>query len=533
MFQSKSSKRIYNIPIFSSSQGSFLYEISISPADDSVYMTNSERHQVWRILRVEDVKNPADNWEVMVGTGERCVPGEKGNCGDGGMALEAKLSFPKGLAISVDKTMYISDGKNIRVVYKSGKIDTLVGTHSTHHNLRPIGCTSPYLVSEVELHWPSKLALSPLDSTLHIVDDSQVLRLTPDMRLSIVAGRSLRCSEPLNHTQAQKTKFGPIVDIGFAQDGSLFIAEKTGHRVTAVQKVSYRGDVTQVVGDPLGPGCICEAGNCSLCANNSPLLARQVAFKVLSSFAVSPDGNLHVADNKALQIFTVKPVTPVADDAGHASIVDSLQKEVYVFNKFGQHLSTKNVETGARKYSFEYSKSSGFGKLLKVSDSVGNKILLQRDYTHRVQVIENTFGQKYSTKMNSLGKLHSFQITKRKEVKFEYSQNDFQLESVSYSTGDLFSYQYNTVGALSRAIAPTGESFALTMDPNCLVGNDPGLCLMGRRNGELVMNITATEDKESYFTGNETQSIKAFLPSCVFQSRSVGPVCEWMGCCRS
>ena len=465
-------------------------------------MTNSERHQVWRILRVEDVTSPTDNWEVMVGTGERCVPGDQGNCGDGGMANAAKLSFPKGLAISVDKTMYISDGKNIRVVFQNGKIDTLIGTHSTHHTLKPIGCISPYLVSEVELHWPTKLALSPLDSTLHIVDDSQVLRLTPDLRLSVVAGRSIQCSDPLNHTQAQKTKFGPIVDIGFSQDGNLFIAEKTGQRVTAVQKVSYGGSVQEILGDPRGPGCICEAGNCSACAQAAPLLASQVAFKVLSAFAVSPEGNLHVADNKALQIFTVKPDTPQADASGLSKLVDVMEKEVYVFNKYGQHLKTESLETQATTYSFEYSKSSGFGKLLKVSDSTGNKILLQRDYTHQVQVIENTFGQKYSTKMNSLGKLQSFQITKRQEVKFEYKGNDFLLETVSYSNGDLFNYKYSAEGALIQAITPTGESFSLTMDPNCLTLDEPGLCLLGYRNSKLAINITASAKEEKFATGN-------------------------------
>ena len=142
-----------------------------------------------------------------------------------------------------------------------------------------------------------------------------------------------------------------------------------------------------------------------------------------------------------------------------------------------------------------------FGKLLKVSDSMGNKILLQRDYTHQVQVIENTFGQKYSTKMNSLGKLHSFQITKRKEVKFNYRKNDFLLESVAFSNGDVFLYEYSKVGSLVRAIGPTGESFALTMDPNCLAGIETGLCLIGHRNGRLVLNITSTAEGESYATG--------------------------------
>ena len=30
-------------------------------------------NQVWRILKVDEVDRPMENWEVMVGTGERCV----------------------------------------------------------------------------------------------------------------------------------------------------------------------------------------------------------------------------------------------------------------------------------------------------------------------------------------------------------------------------------------------------------------------------------------------------------------------------
>ena len=464
-------------------------------------MTNSESHQVWRILKVEDVESPLNNWEVVVGTGERCVPGDEDNCGDGGLATKAKLSFPKGLAISVDKTMYISDGKNIRVVYQNGRIATLIGSHFNHHILKPIGCNSTYLANEVELHWPTKLALSPLDSTLHIVDDSQVVRLTPDMRLQVVAGRSMRCSEPLNTTQAQKTKFGPIIDIGFSQDGSMFIAEKTSKKYTVIQKVLRFGHVERILGEPKITNCQCEAGNCSVCAENGPLIANQVLFRVLSAFAVSPEGNIHVADNRALQIFTVRPMSPSVNSQGLSEIVDPISKEIYTFNKFGQHLRTQIMETGATKYQFEYSKSSGFGKLLKVSDTIGNKILLQRDYTHRVQLIENTFGQKYSTKMNSLGRLESFQITKRKEVKFEYNENDFLLISLSISTGEIYSYQYNNFGRLIMAVAPTGESISLEMNKKCLLNKLPSLCFYGFSNGVLLFNKTSEQNNDDYHRG--------------------------------
>ena len=32
----------------------------------------------------------------MIGTGERCLPGDADNCGDGGQATKARLSYPKG-----------------------------------------------------------------------------------------------------------------------------------------------------------------------------------------------------------------------------------------------------------------------------------------------------------------------------------------------------------------------------------------------------------------------------------------------------
>lgn len=32
----------------------------------------------------------------MIGTGERCLPGDADNCGDGGKASDARLSYPKG-----------------------------------------------------------------------------------------------------------------------------------------------------------------------------------------------------------------------------------------------------------------------------------------------------------------------------------------------------------------------------------------------------------------------------------------------------
>ena len=272
------------------------------------------------------------------------------------------------------------------------------------------------------------------------------------MKLQVIAGNSMRCSVRqvassnnsstlVKLSQAQGMKLGPIVDIAFAQNGDLFVGEKSVGNDYVLHKVSKDGKVSNVLGQNNGGHhrdklCVCEIGNCTQClTTQGPLMAHQAVFSALSSFTISPEGNLHVADNKALQIFTVKPLLPSLNKAANYEVVDALSREIYTFNKFGQHLLTQNIQTGATKHQFEYSKSLGFGKLLKVSDAIGNKLMLQRDYTHRVQFIENTFGQKYSTKMNNMAKLERMQISQRKEVKFEYNENDFLLESVSVTSG--------------------------------------------------------------------------------------------------
>ena len=43
---------------------------------------------------VMDLKS---NYEVVAGTGTKCIPGgSRDRCGDGGLAVEARLSYPKG-----------------------------------------------------------------------------------------------------------------------------------------------------------------------------------------------------------------------------------------------------------------------------------------------------------------------------------------------------------------------------------------------------------------------------------------------------
>ena len=227
----------------------------------------------------------------------------------------------------------------------------------------------------------------------------QVLRLTPDSRLQVVAGHSVRCPAQLRtnasdpRTAAQSERLGPIVDIGFSARGELYLAEKSVGSEYEVHAVTRAGQLrTVIAGAAAGAAraeCVCDVGNCSLCtaaAAPGPLAAAQVTFRALSALALSPEGHLHLADNRALQILTVRPRAPARDSAGHYEVPDTAAREVFTFDRLGQHLATRSALTGATRHVFEYSKSLGIGKLLKVTDAIGNKLILHRDYSQRVQV---------------------------------------------------------------------------------------------------------------------------------------------------
>ena len=90
------------------------------------------------------------------------------------------------------------------------------------------------MADQAQLQWPTKLALNPLDSTLHIVDDTMVLKLMPDMRLVVMAGMSPSCFyQSGNKTNANNAKFnrpstalGPLMDLKFNHDGMMYLVEK-------------------------------------------------------------------------------------------------------------------------------------------------------------------------------------------------------------------------------------------------------------------------------------------------------------------
>ena len=66
---------------------------------ETVYISQPEHHQIIRIKKLTGVSDSEleINSEPFIGNGERCLPGDSDGCGDGGKAIKARLTYPKGI----------------------------------------------------------------------------------------------------------------------------------------------------------------------------------------------------------------------------------------------------------------------------------------------------------------------------------------------------------------------------------------------------------------------------------------------------
>ncbi|XP_066592793.1 teneurin-a [Prorops nasuta] len=567
---------VYTVLILSATQVAYQYYLCVSPADGHLYISDPEKHKILKALSLESVEDPRINIEPVVGSGERCIPGDESHCGDEGPAIRAKLAHPKGIAIAADKTMYIADGTNIRAVDPHGIIHTLVGHHGHHNHWSPAPCFGAIPAHQAQLQWPTGLTLSPLDGSLHFIDDRLVLKLTSDLKVRVVAGTPLHCTTNSNSNNnsnnndhginnnnsngdlenSEQTKsnmsaanlskksdevLGTVLAVSFSPTGELYIAESDSHRVNTIRVVDSSGKMSHFAGqrqERLRGQCECNnttpstkdtTDTCTCTDDTSStetLLSSNAKFTAISALAVAPDGVLHVADQGSLHILALQPYLPNLDESGEFHIPFPPTNEVYVFNRYGQHTSTTDLTSGKTRYSFLYSKNTSFGKLSTVTDSAGNKILFLRDYSSVVSSIENTQDHKSEIKISALGFLEKVSTGGRSEIALGYDGSTGLL--TSRSGGDeTYIYNYDSLGRVTDIILPTGEKLKLSSDLTnneeltvkvsaplraLTKGDKQRIIELKMRNGKSKILIITEDSKEMKAVAFTNSSLELYLP---------------------
>jgi len=230
------------------------------------------------------VRMIAPNGIISTFAGNGTVGGV-GHFGDGGLATQANLFMPQGVAVDSSGNLYIADtGDNlIREVTTNGFITTIAGDSLAGY------AGDTYLALTSEVNHPADVALDS-QTNVYIADTGNALirRITNDGLIHTFAGVANQVGYSGDGKAA--TLAGLIEPCAIALDAAanLFIVERQDARIRIV--VAASGNIYTVV------------GNGSLGFSGDGAAANQAIMNQPTGIAVDPSGNLYIADSENFRI---------------------------------------------------------------------------------------------------------------------------------------------------------------------------------------------------------------------------------------
>ncbi len=208
--------------------------------------------------------------------------GESGFAGDGGLAINAKLNQPMGLAVDALGNVYISDSYNsrIRKVNLSGVITTVAGSASNGYG----GDGGPATMAK--LLWPYGIALDAAGN-LYIADwwNQRVRKVSTNGIITTIAGTGIAGYNGTYFPVATSAQLSYPPAVAVDSVGNVYIADNGW-----VRKVDPAGVFTTVAG--IGP-----ADQCGMCTSVGDGGLATESFVDPNGLAVDSSGDLIISDS--------------------------------------------------------------------------------------------------------------------------------------------------------------------------------------------------------------------------------------------
>lgn len=455
-----------------------------SAADGTVYFTDNGLHQIFRV-------DPAGVLRVVAG-----VAGSPGSSGDEIPAATAQVSFPFGIAVAPDGTIFFNDGGTARTrsITPDGLLHTVAGTGVSGYAGDGGPATAAQLRTSISLTRAADGTLFISDANNHVIR-----RVGTDGIITTAAGTGTAGFAGDNGpaTAAQlNAPFGIVLD----REGNLYIGDSNNRRI---RKVGPNGIITTIAGngtvpfdrtDPAGdggPATLARLGVLGLRldrqgdlifaddhlhrirkitrdglitslagSGNTPSTSTApngnggAALQALiggpggdpADVEIAPDDSLYVADASNRVIRRVAP--PLPGFTGSEFVIPSDDGgELYRFDAGGRHLSTVNSLTGDVLYSFAYDSD---GQLVKVTDGVGNDTTIQRTAGGAPTAIVGPFGHRTLLTTDASGNLTRIQDPDGGAHVFTVDAGGL-LTAETEPAGQFHTFGYDGVGLLTQA----------------------------------------------------------------------------------
>ena len=95
----------------SMSEVPYKYFMTVSPLDGKLYISDYQSKRIIRVKTMGAVRDLTQNMEIVAGTGDQCVPGDRHKCGDNSSAVNANLFYPKGRNSPVLNSQAVTQSK--------------------------------------------------------------------------------------------------------------------------------------------------------------------------------------------------------------------------------------------------------------------------------------------------------------------------------------------------------------------------------------------------------------------------------------
>lgn len=286
------------------------------------------------------------------------------NSGDGSQANAAGIAPIKDLAVANDGSIYVATQNTVRKIFPDGSIVTYAG-RDLSQNVDP---DNLFLANEVDFENITAIAVSP-DDELYIANTNnypQLFSVIQSGMLFIRLGQNGEAKNTGDGELAQYASISSISDIKFDSENNIYLSRNDGQTGSGtIRKIGTDRNISSYLGITTKVGLGLQ--------NTAGTYIRDYGSDPVHSIAIDPTNK--VIFGEQFKVSKVDNLFAVAKVDGSYHIPSINGNELFIFDKNGRHLETRNTYTRSLKYKFNYNNNL----LSSIVDGDGQLTTIVRD----------------------------------------------------------------------------------------------------------------------------------------------------------